>query len=78
VRVARQAIELGDDQLGTVGAAGFDCLLQFGPVSALAGLNPGERIDNLPLAAVEIRFDGRASRASRPRPDLPCLSVETR
>ena len=42
-QIARQPIELGDDELGLEPLAGGNCLLQFGPViAALAGLHLGE------------------------------------
>jgi hypothetical protein len=46
--VAREAVKLGDDQLGLVPAAGGDRPLQLGPLCALAALDLGKLLRRRP------------------------------
>jgi hypothetical protein len=50
VDVSRQSIELRDDELGLVLAAGRQGLFKLGAIRPLAGLNLGELGDQLPSA----------------------------
>src|SRR6516225_10140141 len=59
-QVARQPIELGDDQLGLTLLAGRQGLRQFGPITVLTALDLGEFIDQRPPAAVQVGHDGFA------------------
>jgi hypothetical protein len=59
-QVARQAIELGDDQLGLLPLADRQSLLEFGPLVALTALDLGELADQRPGAAVQVLLDGMA------------------
>src|SRR6516225_529089 len=61
-QVARQPIELGDDQLGLTLLAGRQGLRQFEPITVLAALDLGEFIDQRPPAAVQVGHDGFALR----------------
>src|SRR6516162_3034361 len=60
--IAREPVELGDDQLGAVLLAGSYCLGQLGAIGTLAALHLGELGHEPPLAAVEIVLDGLALR----------------
>ena len=52
--IAREPVELGDDQLGAVLLAGSYCLGQLGAIGTLAALNLGEFSNQLPSTAIEI------------------------
>ena len=54
MRVARQAIELGDNKPRPVQAAHRESFRQCWPIGALAALDLGELADDLPVAAIEI------------------------
>jgi hypothetical protein len=54
MRIAGEAIELGNDELGAIGPAGLDCLGQLGTiVRFLAALDFDELLHQRPVAAVE-------------------------
>src|SRR5215467_2905702 len=57
-QISRKAIELCNHQLGFVSLAGRKRLLQFRPVTALAALDLGELVDELPPAPVQVVEDG--------------------
>jgi len=58
--IAGEAVELCDDELGLVLAAGGQGLLKFGAIRAFAGLDLGMLGDQLPGAAIEVGHDGLA------------------
>src|SRR5947207_2470370 len=60
--IARQAIQLGDNQLGLVLAAGGERSGELRPIGALAALDLDELLHKLPGAAVEVARDGFALR----------------
>jgi hypothetical protein len=56
--VARQAVELCDDQGRAVQAAQFQGLGQFGAIAALAAFDLGQLSDQAPIAAIQVIADG--------------------
>jgi hypothetical protein len=70
IRIPRQAIQLGDDELGAVQPASGERGLELRPIGFLAGLDLDEFRNQLPPAAVEIignrgalRFNTKAADA---------------
>jgi hypothetical protein len=57
--IARQPVELGNNQLGPLSLADSQCLLQFGPLVALTALDLGELADQRPGATVQVVVDSR-------------------
>ena len=70
--IARQAIELGDDELGLVLLAGGERLLQLGPPRPAAALDLGVFADQLPRSAVE---PGAHAPRGRAPSDFACRST---
>ena len=78
-RIAAEAIEAADDQLGAVAAAGVERLRELRAVAvALAALDLDELGDQLPAAAVEPGLDRRALRLEAEARLRPASAVETR
>ncbi len=75
--IARETVELGDDQHGPRQAAGVERAGELGAVVVLAGFHLGELFGQ--RSAAPARNARTASRcASSPRPLRPCPAVETR
>jgi hypothetical protein len=62
IRIARQAIELGNDQLGTDQPAELERCSQLWAICMLAALDLHELPHELPVATVEIVLNGPALR----------------
>src|SRR6185437_7104685 len=58
--IAREAIQLGDDQLGAVGPASLQRRLKLGSIRPLAALDLHELLDQRPVAAVQELSDAIA------------------
>jgi hypothetical protein len=75
--VARESIELGDDQGRMAQPACGECRGDLRPVVLLAGFDFLEFTDDEAFGAGDMQ--GTASRcASRPRPEAPSCFIETR
>ena len=77
MRVARQAVQLGDHKLGFVDTAHLQCLLKLRTVGVLSAFNFRELSLNRTWASTKQARDGLAL-SLKPSPDFPCRSVDTR
>ena len=62
MRVTAEAVDLGDDQLGTVQPARFERLRQHRAIIVLAAFDFDKLFDQLPAAAVQVAIYSRALR----------------
>jgi hypothetical protein len=72
-----QAVDLGNNQRGSVKPRSGERLLQSGPISALARLDLGVLIDDLPVTTIELGLHSFAL-GLQAEPALARLPVETR